>query len=142
MTFSDLNSLVIFKLAADGLTILPIPKQIIQGPETKISRPEDVKISPDGKYCAISNSDRHTVTFYPFDATTNGITQSVPLCILQNPEARLSFPHGIAFSPDGAFVLITQFGPVMTTQEGDIGWTEAMPASHAKVHVFRISLES
>ena len=141
VTFSDLNCLAIFELAEESAALLPIPKQVIQGDTTKISRPEDVKISRDGTLCALSNSDQHTVTFYPFDAAVNRITQSTPMCTLQNPEARLSFPHGIAFSPDGAFVLITQFGPVMTTQEGDISWGAAMPASHAKVHLFRISLE-
>jgi DNA-binding beta-propeller fold protein YncE len=137
VTFSDTNSLVIFDLARQDQTIIPIPKQVIQGQETKISRPEDVKISPDGNYCAITNSDQHTVTFYPFDKASNRIIQNTPSYVLQNSEARLCFPHGIAFSSDGSFVLITEFGPIHTTEEGGIFWDAAMQPDEAKVKIYK-----
>jgi len=140
VTFSDANSLVIFNLDRKDAAILPTPQQVIQGQETKISRPEDVKISPDGSYCAVTNSNQHTVTFYPFDKTSNQITQCTPSYVLQNPEALLSFPHGIAFSPDGSFVSITQFGPVNTTKDGDIAWDSTTRADQAKVTVYTISI--
>ena len=133
VTFSDANSLVFFDF--DLLT----PRQTIQGEETGISRPEDVKIFPDGSYCAITNSDAHTVTFYPFDKTSNRITHNTPSYVLQNPAARLCFPHGIAFSPDGSFMLITQFGPINTTDDGDIEWSNTMRPDASKVNIYKIN---
>ncbi len=138
VTFSDIDSLVIYDLAKENSTILPTPRQILQGHETQISRPEDVKISSDGSYCAICNSDKHTVTFYPYDAISNRITQSTPSYILQNPQANLHFPHGIAFSPDGDFMLVTEFGPVSTDQSGAIILGKAIKPSHAKVRVYNV----
>jgi len=138
VTFSDMNSLVVYGLSNNGQAIVESPLQIIQGSETQISRPEDVKISPDGRHCAVSNSDQHTVTFYPFDKKSNSITQSSPSYILRNPEAQLCFPHGIAFSPDGCFVVITQFGPLHTTSDGGIWWDHTVQPGQAKVGVYRI----
>lgn len=137
VTFSDTNSLVIYDLAKKNHAILPIPRQVIQGEETRISRPEDVKISPDGNYCAVTNSDQHTVTFYSFDKMTNCITQSKPNYVLQNPEAQSSFPHGIAFSPDGSFVLITQFGPINASSDGGVFWDQDMKSDQAKINVYK-----
>lgn len=138
VTFSDANCLVIYDLAKQDQTIALIPRQIIRGQETKISRPEDVKISPDGNCCAITNSDQHTVTFYPFDKISNQITQNTPSYVLQNPEAHLCFPHGIAFSPDGSFLLVTEFGPIRTTKEEDIAWDTTMRPDQAKISIYKI----
>ena len=137
VTFADQNSLVIFDLVEEGRRIFPLPKQIVQGAETEISRPEDVKISPDGALCAVSNSDQHTISFYRFDKVLNRITQTTPCFVLQNPKAGLCFPHGIAFSPDGSFLLITEFGPIRTTNEGDIAWDLSMRPELAKVSIYR-----
>jgi DNA-binding beta-propeller fold protein YncE len=139
VTFSDANSLAIFNLDRQNQTILPIPRQIIQGAQSKISRPEDVKISPDGSYCAVTNSDQNTVTFYPFDQNSNWITQNTPSCVLQNPTSQLCFPHGIAFSPDGCFLAITQFGQISATSAGHIVWKKEMGPDQAKVHLYQIA---
>jgi 6-phosphogluconolactonase (cycloisomerase 2 family) len=134
VTFADTSSLAIFN--REGPVILPTPKQILQGRETMISRPEDVKVSPDGKYCAISNSDQDTVTFYPFDPTTNQITQNIPCYVLQNPDAEHSFPHGMAFSPDGSYFLVTEFGPIRTTRDGNLFWEKETRPELAKVNLY------
>jgi len=136
VTFSDINQLVIFNLTQDGKTILPTPQQVIHGDESGISRPEDVKISPCGNYCAVSNSDRDTVTFYPFDKTANLITQCIPCAILQNPDANFHFPHGIAFSPDGAFLLVTEFGQVDLTADGGIVWDHSTRPEQSKINLY------
>lgn len=140
VTFSSTNSLVIFNLDRENQTILPIPRQIVRGQETQISRPEDVKISPDGNYCAITNSDQHTVTFYSFDSTSNRVTQNVPIYTLENPEARLCFPHGIAFSSDGSLLLVSEFGPINTTKEGDISWSQTIRPTQAKIKLYTLDL--
>lgn len=138
VTFEGINSLMIFDLDRTSNKILTPPRQIIAGEETLIVRPEDVRISPDGKICAITNSETDCVTFYPYDAVSNRIAQNTPCYILQNPEADLCFPHNVAFSPDGAFVLITQFGQISITDQGDIFWDHTMPVHHAKINVYKI----
>lgn len=137
VTFSDLNSLVIFDVDTETRKIDPIPRQVIQGQETRIFRPEDVKISPNGNYCAVTNSDDHTVTFYPFDKSSNRVTQNTPSYILQNPEATFCFPHGIAFSPDGSFVAITDFGPLTSLENGGLYWDDTIKPDSAKVNLYQ-----
>jgi DNA-binding beta-propeller fold protein YncE len=142
VTFSDINTLTIFNLSGNNKGIIISPRQIIQGEDSALSRPEDVKISANGKYCAISNSDRDTVTFYPFDKTINRITQGTPIDILQNPEACFHFPHGITFSPDGLYMLVTQFGQVDTTEEGEIVWDHATRPEESKFNLYQLTRNS
>lgn len=134
VTFCEAHSLAIFGIDKQNHSLHS--KQIIQSPQAQISRPEDIKISPDGRYCAVSNSDQHTVAIFPFDPKSNSISQATPFYVLQNPEARLYFPHGIAFSRDGSWLAITQFGPVDTTEEGDIAWSSQMDPSAAKINLY------
>ncbi|NGX26853.1 MAG: hypothetical protein K940chlam6_00779 [Chlamydiae bacterium] len=136
VTFSDVNSLVIFNLSGNNKTILQTPRQVIQGQETRIFRPEDVKISANGNYCAVSNSEQNTVTFYLFDKTLNLVTQRIPCYILQNPEACLCFPHGIAFSPDGSFMLVSEFGLINTTEGGGIFWDNTTSPEQSKFNLY------
>lgn len=138
VTFSDTNSLAIFDLTEQNSKIQSIPRQVIQGPETGISRPEDVKISSDGTYCAISNSDQHNVTFYRFDPICNVITDKTPIYILQNPEADLCFPHGLAFSPDGSFLLVTEFGLIDVSEDGGISWDGTVKANQSRTKIFSL----
>ena len=70
------------------------------------------------------------------------ITQKTPYHILQNPEGRLCFPHGIAFSPDGCFLAITQFGPIHTNEEGDIFWEHDLVPSASKITLYFLSFSS
>ena len=137
VTFSDANCLVIYTLSEDN-TIVRTSRQVIGGKESGISRPEDVKIFANGKYCAVSNSDRNTVTYYSFDPVLNRVTQNMPCEILQNPEANFHFPHGLAFSPDGAFMLVTQFGHVEVTEDGDVIWGPRTNPKTSKFNVYRV----
>lgn len=138
VTFSDINALFIYNLSEDKRAILNPPRQIIQGEETGMSRPEDIKISPDGTYCVVSNSYGDTVTFYPFDKTQNRIAQSTPLDILQNPEACLCVPHGIAFTPDGRYLIVTEFGPSETAENGDIIWDSTKKPEDSKFNLYQL----
>lgn len=137
VTFSDENSIVIFDIDKVHQKILPSPRQVIQGQETEISRPEDIKITSDQRHVVITNSDQDTVTFYPFDKKINQITASTPSCVLKNPEANLCFPHGIAFSPDGAFMAVTQFGHIQTIEGGDLFWDSATKPGESRIHLYR-----
>ena len=136
VTFADTNQLCIFSVTSTATIALP-PKQIVQGSESLISRPEDVKISPDGHTCAITNSDQNSVALFSFDPHTNQITLPHPISTLK---ASFCFPHGIAFSPDGKFLLITEFGSVQVSPEGNINWPGSLPATEAKVHICKAAL--
>lgn len=116
VTFSDENCIVIYEV--DKERINPTPRQVVE--DSSISRPEDIKVTSSGNYCAISNSDRNNIAFYLFDQDRNLIVQSQPCFILKNPQAKLKFPHGIAFSSDGAWLVATSFGSVTISRSGDI----------------------
>lgn len=120
VTFADTNSFVIYEIDWVNERIVSSPKQVIQTSASKISRPEDIKISINGDYAAVSNSDQNTITFYPFDQTNNAFNIITPEYTLKNPQAKLSFPHGLAFSPDGKYLVVTQFGPVKFTKSGNL----------------------
>lgn len=119
VTFSDTNSLAIYPLDWDKEKIVSVPKQVLTG---KIARPEDVKFSPDGTLCAVSNSSKNRVTFYKFDKELNLFSQNEPLYTI-GEDVPLNFPHGLAFSSDGQYLAITQFGSVQFSENDDlISW--------------------
>lgn len=136
VTFCDPCCLAIFHL--DGNEIDPLPIQIVQGPHAGLSRPEDIKLAPEGTYCAVSNSDINTITFYHFDKSTNTLADT-PFWALGNPEARLTFPHGLAFSSEGTYLAITQFGHIDVTPAGKIVWRNQFPPQEGAVHLYRIA---
>jgi len=75
--------------------------------------PEDIKFSPTGRVFAVSSSKMSKILFYSFDPTSNTFGRNLPIAQLKSPEARLHFPHGIAFSKDGTIFAVTQFGDVV-----------------------------
>lgn len=137
VTFAHTNSFAVYRGDLSKGKISSKPKQIIKGNSSQVSRPEDVKFSVDGAYAAVSNSDKDTVTFYPFDHAINVFTQNTPSYTLKNPSSELYFPHGLAFSPDGKFLVITQFGNVEFSKEGELrSWGSEQKEG---VSVFRLS---
>lgn len=130
VTFSDVNCLAIYDINSSE-EIIAAPRQIVNG---KIYRPEDVKITPKGNYCAVSNSEHNTVTFYPFDCSLNCVTQNEPCYIIEG----LAFPHGIAFSTDGTLMAITEFGPINTASDGNVFWDKNTPPSSSRISVFEL----
>ncbi len=133
LTFSEPSALAVLHL--DGGKINPVPKQLIEGPHAQLSRPEDIKISPDGTYCALSNSSKNTIGFYLFNKNTNTIEES-PFYSLANPEAHLTFPHGLAFSSDGLHLAVTQFGQIQVTQEGKIIWQSGFSPGEGAINIY------
>lgn len=136
LTFSETNSVAIYTIDWSKGKINPTPHQVLSGAATYLSRPEDIKFTVDGEYCAISNSDKDTVTFYAFDREKNYFAKNTPSYTLENPESRLCFPHGLAFSSDGNYLSVTQFGPVQFDQNGDLfSWGKERKES---VAIFKI----
>lgn len=120
-TLAMTNSLAIYTIDwAHDACIVSIPRQILSGTATHLSRPEDIKFTADGNYCVVSNSIEDTVTFYEFDKKNNYFVRETPSYILENPQAQLTFPHGLAFSSDGKYLVVTQFGKIGFDQNGNL----------------------
>lgn len=112
ITFTKTDSIAIFPVDLDKGWISPVPTQEISGRATQLCRPEDIAFAPDGTYCAVSNSSKDTVTFYSFDKEKNRFSTPIPFKKLNRANAGLHFPHGLAFSSDGKYFAVTQFGLV------------------------------
>lgn len=138
VTFSDTNSISIFALSQEMKIISPMPYQVIQGEDTCIDRPEEIKISKDGTLCVISNSSKNSLAFYQFDSISNSIVKNEPYYLLQNPEGKLAFPHGIAFSFDGSFMVVTNFGSIKINDNGDISRSHV---KKAQINVYRLHFD-
>jgi len=138
VSFADPDSLAIYDIAKNKMKVSLKLKQIVTGNATDISRPEDIKISSDGNFCAISNSDKKSVSFFPFDSIENRILNNKPSLILKDEKANFAFPHGLAFSPDGSYFVVTQFGEIEALDNGDVKWSSQAPPDKAKIHIFKI----
>jgi 6-phosphogluconolactonase (cycloisomerase 2 family) len=133
VSFADPSQLALFSV--QNQVIDPLPVQIIEGPATRLSRPEDVKISSEGNYCAVSNSDQDTITFY---AIKENRLDPLPFASLENPASQLQFPHGLSFSADGNYLAITQFGPIYVTPEGNVLWDLKLSAKTARINLYDV----
>ncbi|PJD95006.1 MAG: hypothetical protein CK425_09685 [Parachlamydia sp.] len=120
VTLSETNSVILYPLDLSNEKIISTPRQILSGIASQLSRPEDIKFTADENCFAISNSDKDTITFYRYDRDNNYILNPVPSHIIENPEAGLCFPHGLAFSFDGKYLSATQFGPVIFDQDSNL----------------------
>ncbi len=85
----------------------PRPISII-GTSELLCVPEDVCFSPDGSSILVTNHGNDTITIHAFNPTTGQLGKSEIL--LQNPEAQLSFPHGLSISPNGKYLAVTNYG--------------------------------
>lgn len=137
VTYSDLNCICIYDFDRQTGRINPIPTQTFEGEATRLARPEDIKVSRDGNSITVSNSEADYVTSYSFDCTNNRITEKRPTQALENPDAHMRFPHGIAYSPNGALLVVSQFGPLPVTSNGDIVFGRKTPRRQAKINIYR-----
>jgi len=85
----------------------PTPISVI-GTSELLCVPEDVCFSPDGSSVLVTNHGNDTITIHAFDPITGQLGESGIL--LQNPEAQLSFPHGLNVSPDGKYLAVANYG--------------------------------
>lgn len=120
VTLASTDSVAIYTIDWSNTHIVSTPRQILSGAATHLCRPEDIKFTVDGNFCAISNSIENTITFYEFDKENNYFIRGYPSYILANPAAELMFPHGLAFSSNGKYLSVTQFGNVKFNQDGNL----------------------
>lgn len=137
VTYADMNCICIYEFDHQTSRINPVPKQTFEGEATRLFRPEDIKLSRDGSSITVSNSDADCLTTYAFDSTSNRITGEIPTHVLENPDAHLRFPHGIAFSPNGDLLVVSQFGPLPVASNGDIIFDNKTPRRQAKISIYR-----
>ena len=133
ITLCDTNSVSLYHLEKGCMT------QTLQNPAAGLSLPENIAFSPDGSLSAVVNSADHSIAFYRFDKANNVFTDARPSFVLKNPEAGLRFPHGIAFSPDGKVLAVTQFGPVKIANNGDIECNRWTMPREDKILFYRLS---
>ena len=63
----------------------------------------------DNDHVIVASDQYHDILHvYPFDAKTGQIASAYTS--IQNPDAQLSFPHGMSVSHDGKYLVVTNFG--------------------------------
>lgn len=120
VTLSETNSVAVYAIDWLNYSIISTPKQILSGISSCLSRPEDIKFTSDGNFCAVSNSSKDTVTFYAYDKDNNYFLSDSPVYTIESLKAGLCFPHGLAFSSDGKYLSVTHFGPVIFDKNSDL----------------------
>lgn len=82
--------------------------ELIGKPE--LSVPDAVSFSHDAmsSFIVVPSQSNDTIIFYSFDRVTYQIDQQ--FFTLKNPEAQLSFPHGISLSTDDIYLAVSNYG--------------------------------
>lgn len=70
---------------------------------------EDILFDPLQPYLYVSNQGNDTITVHEYDPHSGAIQDTLHNC-LKNPEAALSFPHGISITKDGRFLASSNYG--------------------------------
>lgn len=73
-----------------------------------LSVSEDVLFFPDSSCILVSNQGNDTVTVHEFNAHTGELGRT--FIGLQNPQAKLSFPHGMSLTSDGTCLALSNYG--------------------------------
>jgi 6-phosphogluconolactonase (cycloisomerase 2 family) len=69
---------------------------------------EDLALVHNDTSIVVTDQANDMLLVYPFNAHTGQIGKEYT--VLQNPDAHLSFPHGIAVSGDGTYMVVTNYG--------------------------------
>ena len=69
---------------------------------------EDIAFLSNDVAIVLSDQGHDTLIVYPFDPETGQIDPNYTL--IQNPEAQLSFPHGLSVSADGNYLAVSNYG--------------------------------
>ena len=69
---------------------------------------DDIKFFPDGSHLVASDQASDSALIVGFDTSTGALGKR--RMVLENPQALLSFPHGVGISADGRYLAITSYG--------------------------------
>lgn len=70
---------------------------------------DDILFAPDDSYLIISDQGNHAVNFHSFDKTS-GTLENDYFFQLKNPEAKLSFNHGMGLSTNKKYLAVANYG--------------------------------
>lgn len=70
--------------------------------------PEDSALFNNDTALVVSNQGNHTLAVYSFNPESGQLSDEYT--VIENPEAQLSFPHGLSVSQDGKYLLVTNYG--------------------------------
>ena len=85
------------------------PKPLaVAGPRVGVGAAEDVRFVLDDRFVLLTHQGEDRALLLEVDPRTSRIGSTSQT--LSNPDARLSFPHGVGVSPDDRWVAITNYG--------------------------------
>lgn len=99
--------IAIYKFDVERGILDPEPISIYRDPD-EFKGGEDIKFYKDDSCFFVSDHVYHRIIVFEFDKQTGQIGKK--MIQLNNPEARLSFPHGIGISPDGKYLAVANYG--------------------------------
>jgi DNA-binding beta-propeller fold protein YncE len=137
-SFTHPDTMVVFRLDTERPALEPV--QTVEGTALGIARPEDIRLSPDGTLLAVTNNSGHTISLHGFDPRKVRLEVAPPRAVLGAPDVPLTGPHGVAFSPDGGLLAVSEFGPVRLDTKGDVYRTKGTRRRLARVQL--VALES
>jgi WD40 repeat protein len=82
------------------------PAFVLQGPETRLAKPDGLSFTPDGALLAVTNHGGGTVTVY----ARGSAGAYGPAPVAEIGRGRLRYPHSVAFSPGGDHLAISDAG--------------------------------
>ncbi|MBI5273923.1 MAG: beta-propeller fold lactonase family protein [Chlamydiales bacterium] len=99
--------IAIYKFDRERGILGPEPTFIYHNPE-EFNGGEDIRFYKDDSCIFVSDHVHHKIRVYAFDKENGTIGEKV--FEIENPDARLSFPHGIGLSPDGKYIGVANYG--------------------------------
>lgn len=69
---------------------------------------EDVVLFDNDHSVVVTDQGNDMLIAYPFDPNTGKFSKNYT--VIENPEAQLSFPHGMSLSPDGNYLVVCNYG--------------------------------
>ncbi len=88
-----------------SLTIIEPPGTILEGVESKVCHPEGIAFSPTGDSVAVVNAASDAICFHRRLANDSNY-EITPSFTIEGPDAQLSYPHDVAFSPNGEHLAV------------------------------------
>jgi sugar lactone lactonase YvrE len=135
VTFSDVNAICLYGFDSASGDIHHTAAQSLQAAGVGMNRAEEVRLTHENDQLIVSNSGNNSIAFYRFDGFRNRIVDAVPEHTIAQDQFGLEFPHGLAVSPDGCYLVASQFGPLQTTLDEDIVFGPTTPKRQAKLWI-------
>jgi 6-phosphogluconolactonase len=88
-------------------------EELNNSPVSAASQPVSIAIDPAGKFAYVANSGSNNISAYSIQEEADwGVAQGALRAISGSPFPAGAFPRSVAFSPDGKFVYVADYGAV------------------------------